>query len=162
MSHGVLGYIYPCSTACEWISILMDSESLNSFRMGWGWLLVHLPYGDAWRAQRRLYHQELSVKATQQRYPLHIQASHVLLDRLHATPERWQKHLIQYVLTFSFVFRWWLKCLQSYKLADGGHYLRIWRVGETRFIYKSVTGITWLVERGYCPWKVFGRFYPHL
>ena len=105
MSHGVLGYIYPCSTACEWISILMDSESLNSFRMGWGWLLVHLPYGDAWRAQRRLYHQELSVKATQQRYPLHIQASHVLLDRLHATPERWQKHLIQYVLTFSFVFR---------------------------------------------------------
>lgn len=139
----------------------MDSESLNSFRMGWGWLLAHLPYGDAWRAQRRLYQQELNVKAAQQKYPLHVQASQILIDRLHATPGRWQKHLTQYVLMLSFIFRWWLNCLQPYRLADCGHCLRIWRVARKRSIFKPGTGNTWLVERSYCPWKVLGRLYPH-
>lgn len=53
-----VGHAFRCSVNCKCYSgSIIHSAILTSYlyRMGWGWLISALPYGDPWRERRRLF-----------------------------------------------------------------------------------------------------------
>ncbi|KII84599.1 hypothetical protein PLICRDRAFT_354147 [Plicaturopsis crispa FD-325 SS-3] len=61
--------------------------------MGFGDFLSLVPYGERWRAMRRLFHRELHPQAAIQFRPLEIDATHDLLRRLGDTPDDFFAHI---------------------------------------------------------------------
>ncbi|KAJ7142216.1 cytochrome P450 [Mycena epipterygia] len=61
--------------------------------MEWTWLLPLMPYGDTWRAQRRLFSQGFNVTAARNFRPKELAATHGLLRRLAHTPGAFRDHL---------------------------------------------------------------------
>ncbi|KZP22537.1 cytochrome P450 [Athelia psychrophila] len=79
---------------------LMESRSSlysDSCRMGWCNNVVFLPYGDFWRASRRIMHQECKPLAVHNFHPGQIKATRQLLRRLLDSPDLWLEHLKQQV-----------------------------------------------------------------
>ncbi|KAF7975318.1 hypothetical protein HWV62_9741 [Athelia sp. TMB] len=72
--------------------LMEKRSSLYSDRMGSN-NIVFLPYGDLWRASRRVIHQEFKPLATQQYNPSQTKATRDLLHRLLESPDRWLEHL---------------------------------------------------------------------
>ncbi|KII84582.1 hypothetical protein PLICRDRAFT_117752, partial [Plicaturopsis crispa FD-325 SS-3] len=62
--------------------------------MGFGNLLVLLPYGDTWRAMRRLLQREFSPHASLQYSPLVVEATHDFLRRLLESPDEFSAHTV--------------------------------------------------------------------
>ncbi|KZP30151.1 cytochrome P450 [Athelia psychrophila] len=61
---------------------------------GWGWSFALMPYGDTWRAQRRLAAKGFGGQTSVSRYnPAFTRGAHGLLRRLLETPEVWNEHL---------------------------------------------------------------------
>ncbi|KAJ7142221.1 cytochrome P450 [Mycena epipterygia] len=63
--------------------------------LDWTWNLPLMPYGDTWRAHRRLFSQEFNVTALQNFRPEELAATHGLLHRLVHTPDAFRDHLRQ-------------------------------------------------------------------
>ncbi|KII86913.1 hypothetical protein PLICRDRAFT_273725 [Plicaturopsis crispa FD-325 SS-3] len=61
--------------------------------MGWDWMMAFAPYGERWRALRRLFHREFHPQAAMQFRPLEIEAAHDLLRRFVTSPEDFDEHL---------------------------------------------------------------------
>ncbi|KAF7976439.1 hypothetical protein HWV62_6871 [Athelia sp. TMB] len=61
--------------------------------MGWGHNLVFAPYGDRWRAARKIFHQEFNSQAVRQYDSRLEQATLDLLRRLSYSPDEWYHHL---------------------------------------------------------------------
>ncbi|KAJ7089521.1 cytochrome P450 [Mycena epipterygia] len=61
--------------------------------MDWTWNLPLMPYGDAWRAHRRLFSQGFNVTASQNFRLEELAATHGLLRRLVHTPDAFRDHL---------------------------------------------------------------------
>jgi cytochrome P450 len=78
----------------------MESHGVTDIvnRMGWDFNFALLPYGNLWRTQRRIFHQEFHAKAALRFRPQELQAAHDLLGRLFEAPDDWMSHLRQYVL----------------------------------------------------------------
>jgi hypothetical protein len=69
--------------------------------MGWDLNFAFLPYGDLWRAQRRICHQEFYAKAALRFRPQELLAAHDLLGAepsRRESPDDRMSHLRQYVL----------------------------------------------------------------
>lgn len=65
--------------------------------MGWGWSFAMMPYGDFWRAHRRLFHKEFDGPALKRHHPHQTRVVNNLLRQLLDSPARWNEHLRQYV-----------------------------------------------------------------
>lgn len=68
---------------------------LRVYRMGWGWALTMRPYGEAWRARRRLMQAEFDAKRAARFRPQQVKACHGLLKDILDLPDRWKEHLRQ-------------------------------------------------------------------
>lgn len=72
-------------------SILNDTSCQSSwnltFRSGFAWNFAVLPYGDAWRAHRRMFHQYFREKAVEKYKPLQMAQCEKYLRRLYTHPE---------------------------------------------------------------------------
>jgi hypothetical protein len=66
--------------------------------MGWDFNFAFLPYGDLWKAQRCICHQEFYAKAALRFRPQELLAAHDLLGRLLESPDDRMSHLRQHVL----------------------------------------------------------------
>ncbi|KIJ62826.1 hypothetical protein HYDPIDRAFT_113935 [Hydnomerulius pinastri MD-312] len=54
---------------------------------------AHLPYGNTWRAHRRMYHLALNTGATERYHPVMLEKGRVLLRKLLDAPEDFSVHL---------------------------------------------------------------------
>ena len=71
-----------------WVYGLENStDELSACSSGFGWSFAVLPYGDAWRARRRKFHQYFREQAVQEYCPLQSMQSIRFLRDLHAHPE---------------------------------------------------------------------------
>ncbi|KZP19024.1 cytochrome P450 [Athelia psychrophila] len=62
--------------------------------MGWGWSLPFMPYGDEWRAHRRLFRKAFEdTEANKLHQPHQVRATHALLHNLLDSPRDWHAHL---------------------------------------------------------------------
>ncbi|KAJ7142248.1 cytochrome P450 [Mycena epipterygia] len=61
--------------------------------MEWTWNLPIMPYGDVWRAHRRLFNQGFNARASRNFRPKELTATHGLLHRLVHTPEAFRDHI---------------------------------------------------------------------
>ncbi|KAF9016760.1 cytochrome P450 [Hymenopellis radicata] len=61
--------------------------------MGWDFMFGFMPYGDEWRALRRLFQQEFHPGAAQRYRPTELRATHGLLRRLLDDPEDFYLHI---------------------------------------------------------------------
>ncbi|KAJ8486960.1 hypothetical protein ONZ45_g14498 [Pleurotus djamor] len=77
-------------------SALTSSRPLGTMLyklMGWDWNLALTPYGDVWRARRRVFWQEFNRSQAVYHHPIQIKHSHRFLRRLLATPSDFYKHV---------------------------------------------------------------------
>lgn len=65
--------------------------------MGFQWAFSATPYGDAWRARRRVFQTEFDAKASRRYHPRQVAACHYLLNMLLDSPERSTEHFRQLV-----------------------------------------------------------------
>ncbi|EIN05560.1 cytochrome P450 [Punctularia strigosozonata HHB-11173 SS5] len=73
---------------------IFDRRSSNfSDRMGWGWILSTMNYGERWRKRRRAFHQFFNVNQVHQYRPIQLREARALLPRLLESPERFAHHL---------------------------------------------------------------------
>ncbi|KAJ3914413.1 cytochrome P450 [Lentinula edodes] len=63
--------------------------------IGWEGDLVYLPYGNAWKAHRKLLHQEFHPSDSSAYRPHHKKALRLFLNNLIETPEEWLRHIQQ-------------------------------------------------------------------
>ncbi|KAF7977287.1 hypothetical protein HWV62_4249 [Athelia sp. TMB] len=61
--------------------------------MGWGWSFVLMPYGDPWRAHRRLAAKEFDAQTIPKYNHAFARNSYDLLRRLLESPEDWHQHV---------------------------------------------------------------------
>lgn len=63
--------------------------------MGWDWAFSLQPFGELWRARRRLFQASFDGNASRRFYPHQTKACHNLLRRLMDAPKDWAIHLRQ-------------------------------------------------------------------
>ena len=56
-------------------------------RIGWGWMLVAMVYGEPWRERRRMFQKYFHSKNTQLYQPIQIEFIRKMLPRLLEKPE---------------------------------------------------------------------------
>ncbi|KZP06134.1 cytochrome P450 [Athelia psychrophila] len=61
--------------------------------MGWGKMFPFMPYGDRWRAQRKMFTREFTPTAVLRYHPQQITTTNTLLNRLVESPDEWHEHL---------------------------------------------------------------------
>lgn len=61
--------------------------------MGCSWAFSLMPYGDAWRKNRKLFHRFFNITAVKQYDEKIYEAMNVFLNRLSESPERFLKHV---------------------------------------------------------------------
>lgn len=61
--------------------------------MGWDWAFGHMPYGDRWKASRKMFHKEFQPSAIARQHDVHTRAAHRLLSHILAKPEEYADHL---------------------------------------------------------------------
>lgn len=64
-------------------------------RLGHGYNMIFIPYNDAWKARRRLFHKQFTPTAAMRYRPKQLKTTHVMLDRLLETPGEFMEHLTQ-------------------------------------------------------------------
>lgn len=66
-------------------------------RMRFGWNFGTMPYGTAWRAHRRNFHQYLNSNAVKQYYPIMYEEIKVFLRKVKSRPADIFEHVQLYV-----------------------------------------------------------------
>ncbi|GLB41231.1 putative cytochrome P450 family protein [Lyophyllum shimeji] len=61
--------------------------------IGWNFLTPLLPYGEHWRAHRRIFHQEFNATACRRFRPDQLNATHRFLQKLLDSPEQFMRHI---------------------------------------------------------------------
>ncbi|KAI0060304.1 cytochrome P450 [Artomyces pyxidatus] len=64
--------------------------------MGWDFAPAVMPYNDEWRAQRRIFHQSMNVKAVTVHCPIQLAKVEILLRNIYAHPENLVEHIRHY------------------------------------------------------------------
>lgn len=65
--------------------------------MGTEWAFVTQPYGEAWRARRRIFQSEFDAKSSRRYRPHQIASRNHLINGLLDSPKQWAAHFVQYV-----------------------------------------------------------------
>ncbi|PBL03382.1 cytochrome P450 [Armillaria gallica] len=60
---------------------------------GWGFSLSLMRYSDRWRMHRRMFHQYFQPRAVPTYYPVQMEATSVLLQQLHKSPDAFVHHV---------------------------------------------------------------------
>lgn len=66
--------------------------------MDWTANLALVPYGNYWRAHRRILQSEFSTREVSWHHPQQTNGVHGLLLKLLELPDKWREHIRQYVL----------------------------------------------------------------
>ncbi|KAJ8689905.1 hypothetical protein PTI98_012762 [Pleurotus ostreatus] len=61
--------------------------------MGWDWSFGHMPYGDRWRAHRKMFHTQFQPSSVSQFWPIQLKEAHAILRRLLDEPDALIDHL---------------------------------------------------------------------
>ncbi|KAK0211153.1 cytochrome P450 [Desarmillaria ectypa] len=61
--------------------------------MGWDWSFGHMPYGDRWKAHRKIFHTHFQSSVVSVYWPIQLKEAHKLLRRLLHEPEELLEHL---------------------------------------------------------------------
>ncbi|KAJ7723509.1 cytochrome P450 [Mycena maculata] len=64
--------------------------------MGWDFNVAMMKYGDEWRANRRLFNQGFTAKASMKYQPKQVTATHHLLQRFVESPDEFMTHFRQW------------------------------------------------------------------
>lgn len=69
--------------------------------MGWDWIFSSMPYGDKWRAHRRLFNKHFRPEMVHTYYPIQTKEVHTLLRSLVHSPDQFSKHVYRYALYYN-------------------------------------------------------------
>ncbi|KAK0239655.1 cytochrome P450 [Armillaria nabsnona] len=61
--------------------------------MGWDWSFGHMPYGERWKAHRKIFHAHFQASVVSVYWPIQLKEAHKLLRRLLHEPEELLEHL---------------------------------------------------------------------
>lgn len=61
--------------------------------MGWDWSFGHMPYGERWKAHRKIFHAHFQSSVVSVYWPIQLKEAHKLLRRLLHEPEELLEHL---------------------------------------------------------------------
>ncbi|KAG5722656.1 O-methylsterigmatocystin oxidoreductase [Termitomyces sp. T112] len=61
--------------------------------MGWDWTFGHMPYGERWKAHRRMFHRQFQQSVAPIHWPTQCKEAHALLRSLLESPEELIEHL---------------------------------------------------------------------
>ncbi|KAJ3561943.1 hypothetical protein NP233_g9884 [Leucocoprinus birnbaumii] len=88
------GYSFIILNSYEAIVNLLDRRSaIYSSRIGWKWLMVLMPYNEAWREQRRLFAKYINPSDTSLHKSHETEQLHNLLNLLMTEPDDFLKHI---------------------------------------------------------------------
>ncbi|GLB41181.1 putative cytochrome p450 [Lyophyllum shimeji] len=61
--------------------------------MGWDWTFGHMPYGERWKAHRRMFHRQFQQSVAHIHWPVQRKEAHSLMRRLLDSPDNLMEHL---------------------------------------------------------------------
>ncbi|KAF5381630.1 hypothetical protein D9615_005548 [Tricholomella constricta] len=61
--------------------------------MGWDWTFGHMPYGERWKAHRRMFHRQFQQSVAPAHWPVQRKEAHALLRRILDSPDDLIDHL---------------------------------------------------------------------
>lgn len=83
----LIGFRHPWSRCKYFHSIREDHAELKPSRMGWDWALPFMPYGNLWRAHRRVFNQYFNQTTSESYTPIQEQELLKFLRALLVRPQ---------------------------------------------------------------------------